>query len=76
MAKGNRKPVQTPEFKAKQFKPVSDLPDEKLAPKPLAVKVGGSVYQAVVGLPQKEKINWLRRVITEAARQELMGGEG
>lgn len=72
MGKGNHNPIQSPEFKAKQFKPVSDLPEEKLAPQPIAVKVGESIHAVVMKLPQKERINWLRRVITKAAIEELM----
>lgn len=71
MSKGNPSPTQTPKFKAKQFKPVSELPEEKLASQPLAVKVEESIHAAVMQLPRKERINWLRKVITEAAKQEL-----
>lgn len=71
----NPNPRQTEEFKAKQFQPVAPLPDEKLASKPIAVKLGESVDAAIRALPQKERIVWLRRVLTEAARAELMGKE-
>jgi hypothetical protein len=72
MPKGNPSPVQTKEFKSHKFRPVSDLPDEPLSSKPLAVKVGESIHNIVVSLPQRDRINWLRRVITEAAQRELM----
>jgi hypothetical protein len=71
MPKGNPSPVQTKEFKSYKFRPVSDLPDEPLSSKPLAVKVGESIHNIVVS-PQRDRINWLRRVITEAAQRELM----
>ncbi|NEZ60349.1 hypothetical protein [Adonisia turfae] len=71
MSKGNPHPTLTQEFIAAQFKPVSDLPQEKLAKQPLAVKVPESVYLSVMKLPQKIRIEWLRRVICEAAHSEL-----
>lgn len=72
MPKGNPKPVITPEFEAAKIKPIGDLPDEPLGEKPLAVRVGKSIYESVSTLSQKDRINWLRRVITEAAERELM----
>jgi hypothetical protein len=72
MPRGNPSPVQTKEFKAHKFIPLSDLPDEPLSSKPLAIKVGESIHNMVVSLPQRDRINWLRRVITEAAQRELM----
>lgn len=69
----NPNPRQTEEFKRKRFQAVAPLPDEKLASKPVSVKVGESVQAAIADLPQKERITWLRRVITDAARAELMG---
>ena len=61
-----------PEFVAQQQQPIGEMPDEPLARKPLAVKVGQSVHDAVVSLNQRDRITWLRRVITEAAQRELM----
>ncbi|MGB8698507.1 MAG: hypothetical protein WCD18_03745 [Thermosynechococcaceae cyanobacterium] len=72
MPKGNPSPVLTPEFLARRIQPIGDMPDEPLGDKPLAVRVGRSVYESVAALNQRDRINWLRRVITEAAQRELM----
>lgn len=72
MPKGNPHPIQTDAFKSKQFQPISTLPNEKLAASPLSVKVGASIYAAVMALPQAQRITWLRRVITDAAIAELL----
>lgn len=71
MAKGNPNPRLTAAFIAAQFQPVSELPNEKLAKQSLAVKVPESVDALVRQLPQKTRIEWLRRIICEAARMEL-----
>ena len=76
MPKGNPKPVMTKEFIDQQIKPVGEMPDEPLGEKPLAVRVGKSVYDAVTALPRAERITWLRKTIADAAKRELMGGEG
>ena len=73
MAKGNPNPVQNEELKAKQFKRVDEV-DEPLAERATSVKLPISVdavMRSSFGTPQ-EKAAWLRRVITEAARRELM----
>jgi hypothetical protein len=67
MPKGNPNPVLTPEFLTQRIQPIGDMPDE-----PLAVRVGRSVCESVSTLSQRDRINWLRRVITEAAQRELM----
>ena len=67
----NPSPVQPQGFIEHQFQPLSDLPDEPLATAPLSVKVGESIYDAVMELPRRDRINFLRRVITEAVQQEL-----
>lgn len=72
MPKGNPNPVLTPEFLAQRIQPIGDMPDEPLGEKPLAVRVGRSIYESVSALSQRDRINWLRRVITEAAQRELM----
>ncbi len=71
----NPSPVQTKEFLARKIKPIGDMPDEPLGEKPLAVRVGTSVYEAVSKLPQRDRINWMRKVLTEAAQRELMEGD-
>ncbi len=67
----NPRPIITKEFIEKQFKPISDLPSEKLAKKAVAVKLPESVDAKIRALPQKQRIEWIRRVLTEAALTEL-----
>jgi hypothetical protein len=72
MPKGNPNPVCPPGFKRKQFKRMDGTTDP-LAEKILAVRVPIAIDTMVRALPNKAA--WLRRVITEAAKRELMGGE-
>ncbi len=73
MAKGNPSPVQTKEFKAKQFKPRGEIPgDYPLAKKVTGVKLPVDVHEAISSLPDKERISWLRKVICDAARSQLI----
>ncbi len=67
----NPNPKITKGFIEKQFKPVSDLPREKLAKQSLAVKLPQSIDQKIRAMPQKERIEWLRRVLIDAANKEL-----
>jgi hypothetical protein len=54
-----------------RFKPQGELPPgARLAKKPLAVKVLEEEDAAIRALP--EQAAWLRRVIVEAARRELL----
>ena len=69
----NPNPRQTEEFKKHWFKPVGEAPPEKLERKPVAVTVGKSIYAAIYSLERPDRITWLRRVITEAAKRELLG---
>ena len=74
MARGNPSPVQTEEFKAKQFKPQAEVPgDYPLAKKATGVRLPIDVDEAIRALPEKERVSWLRRVICDAARSELIG---
>ncbi|MCS6782286.1 MAG: hypothetical protein NZ821_06830 [Gloeomargarita sp. SKYB31] len=70
---GNPHPVQTEEFKRKRFQPVGEVPPEKLHRTPVAVTVGESIYRAIQQLDRPARITWLRRVITNAAKRDLMG---
>ena len=55
-----------------RFKPQGELPPgAKLAKKPLAVKVLEEEDALIRALPEQSA--WLRRVICEAARRELLG---
>jgi hypothetical protein len=69
----NPNPRQTEEFKKHWFKPVGEAPPEKLERTPVAVTVGKSIYAAIYSLERPDRITWLRRVITEAAKRELLG---
>lgn len=42
----------------------------------LFVRVSAEIEAAVKRLPRNERSDWMRRVLTEAAQKELMGGEG
>ena len=68
----NPTPVISENFIKTQF-PRADDTTEKLAAKQIQVKVFESVYEAIEKLG-KDKTPWLRRVITEAAKRELMNG--
>lgn len=70
MPRGNPRPVLTPEFEAAKIKR-SDDTTESLAKRQTQVRLPVSVDVAIAQLGQR-KAAWLRRVITEAAQQELM----
>ena len=71
MPKGNRNPIQTEEFKRKQFKPQGKIPGGRpLAKKAIAVKLPEDVDAAIRALPNSAE--WLRKVICAAASQELL----
>ena len=72
MPRGNPRPVQTERFNQGWFKPQGEIPPgEKLASKILGVRVTERIYAAVSALPEQSA--WLRRVISEAAKRELLG---
>lgn len=67
----NPSPVQNERLIAKQFKRLN--PDsEPLASRQIQVRLPESIDVVVRKVP--DKANWLRRVITEAAKRELMEG--
>lgn len=68
MPRGNRG-LKSPEFLERICKP-QDGYQGQLAKNPLAVVVPVEIDDAVRALPQKAA--WLRRVITEAAKRELL----
>jgi hypothetical protein len=65
----NRKPLITEEFKAHMIKRHDDTTDP-LADRKVQVRLTQEVDTAVRSLPSMTA--WLRRVITEAAKRELM----
>ncbi|WAS04838.1 hypothetical protein LQF76_12580 [Gloeomargaritales cyanobacterium VI4D9] len=65
--------MQTDKFKSTWFKPKGAVySDYPLADKPTQVRLAEDITAAVDALGDN-KTPWLRRVITEAARAELMG---
>lgn len=67
----NPSPRQTEEFKAQQYQPQGDVSGlQPLAKKPLCVKLPEDVDAVVRSLPNTAE--WLRRVVVDAARTELM----
>ena len=70
---GNPNPKISEKF-LKLTRPIAPVPgNEPLAAKPVAVRIGVSVYDSVNRLSKADRVGWLRRVITEAAQRELMG---
>lgn len=70
---GNPNPVQTTEFKKKQFKAIGEIPSSQpLSKKATSIKLPIDVEAAIRQLPEEERVPWLRRVICEAAQVELM----
>lgn len=68
----NPSPRQTEAFEAKKFKAIAPLPEgEKLGKRPISAKVPEDVEALIFALPQKERVHWLRRVLTDAARKDL-----
>ena len=65
----NPSPKITPGFLNKQFER-QEGGGEPLCPKSLSVKVPNDVYQAIKQHPKGTA--WMRRVLTEAARRELI----
>ena len=73
MPKGNPSPTQSEEFKSKQFRPLGDIPgDIPLAKKVFAIKLPIDVQEAIDALPKEKKLTWARRVLSNAARAELI----
>jgi|GEM_PF-896041 len=66
----NPKPRQTEEFKAKRFQQLGENYGE-LADKNTCVRLPKAEHEAISALG-KGKTPWLRRVLVEAARRELM----
>ncbi len=70
---GNPNPVQTKEFKERQYKALGEIPsDQPLSKRVMGVKLPIDVDAAIRALPEEERVPWLRKVICEAARTDLM----
>ncbi len=72
MPKGNPSPVITPAFRANQFKRGDDS-TELMAKKNIQLRLTESV-DTVRSLPNRSA--WLRRVMTEAVKRELIKDGG
>lgn len=68
----NPNPIQTEEFLRQQYKAQGEvLSDKPLSKKAIAVRLPEDIDALVRS--QADGAAWLRRVIVEAARRELMG---
>lgn len=67
----NPNPVQSEEFLSQQFKPKGQQPLGKVR----GIRLPIEVDAAIEALPEKNRSEWMRRVITEAAQRELMNTE-
>lgn len=72
MPKGNPDPVMPPKFVSSRFKR-SDESTEELAERNIQFRLTKSVDIIVRALPNRSA--WLRRVVSEAAKRELMGSQ-
>ncbi|MDZ8026151.1 MAG: hypothetical protein RMY36_020270 [Nostoc sp. SerVER01] len=68
----NPKPVQTKEFKEQQFKVYAEELTEPLSKKVTGVKLPQSIHDALHALPQEERVKYLRGIISEAVRRDLI----
>lgn len=65
-------PLKNPNQKS-QGGTFSTVGTEKLSKKVFGVRLPESVAAVIEGLDSTKRVEWLRRVITDAARAELMG---
>ncbi|NET45918.1 hypothetical protein [Okeania sp. SIO2B3] len=72
MAKGNRNPKpKDSAFHQTKRVAISDRSLGELAKKPVSVKLEVDVDEYIRGLPQKDRVTFLRESITNAARAEM-----
>lgn len=67
MPKGNPNPVQTEEFKKMQFKPTSG-DYYPLADKQVQIRLPVDVKEALDAMPTNERVEKLRKLISDAVR--------
>jgi hypothetical protein len=70
MARGNRNPVQTDEFKQKRFKAYGEV-DKPLGGKVFGIRLPIDVEATLNEMPDKERVAWMRKTLAEAARKNL-----
>ncbi|NDJ20983.1 hypothetical protein GS682_04850 [Nostoc sp. B(2019)] len=68
----NPKPVQTEGFKEQQFKVYAEELTEPLSKKVTGVKLPQSIHDTLHALPQEKRVKYLRRIICEAVKRDLM----
>ncbi|MFN6560021.1 MAG: hypothetical protein RMY28_009455 [Nostoc sp. ChiSLP01] len=68
----NPTPVQSEGFKEQQFKGYTEELTESLAKKVTGVKLPQSIHDALHALPQEERVKYLRRIISEAVKRDLI----
>ena len=64
----NKNPVMTKEFKQRSYKPIGT--DEKLGSKVFGVRFPEDVEKALLAMPQKKRVPFIRNLIVEAVRHE------
>ncbi|MEH2384873.1 MAG: hypothetical protein V7K14_03575 [Nostoc sp.] len=69
----NPTPVQSEGFKKQQFKVYDEEMTEPLSKKVTGLKLPQSIHDALHALPQEERVKYLRQVICEAVKRDLIG---
>jgi hypothetical protein len=72
MSKGNPNPVQTKAFISKQFQAYGEIDSIPLSKKVTGIRLPQDVHEALYGLPAEDRVSYLRRVISEAVRRDLI----
>ncbi len=67
----NPNPIQTEKLKAKQFKAYGKV-DVPLAKKATQIKLPIDVQEALDKMPSKDRVIYLRSLISEAVRRDLL----
>lgn len=69
----NPNPVQTEGFKEQQFKVYDEELTEPLSKKVTGVKLPQSTHDALAKLSSGERAKYLRKIISEAVKRDLVG---
>ncbi|MBD2771112.1 hypothetical protein [Iningainema tapete] len=75
MPKGNPNPVQTQEFKDRQFQAYGERENVPLAKKVTGIRLPQDVHEALEKLTPEHKVAYLRRIISEAVRRDLIDND-
>jgi hypothetical protein len=69
----NQNPIQTEAFKEQQYQGyIEDWLNEPLAKQVTGIKLPQSIYKALRSLPSEQRVKYLRRVISEAVKRDLI----